>query len=82
KIHVAPNPVEEFIKLGVDGISGPAQLQIQITDLQGKVVKNGTIPKYGTAYTGTIVFEDKAPGVYFIRLVNVSYPKLIRFVKN
>lgn len=81
-ILVQPNPVEEVLHLEIENITGPAFLEIQISDITGKVVKHGTIPKYGSKYTGSIVFAEQAKGVYFIRIVNVNHRKLIRFIKS
>ena len=39
-ILVQPNPVEEVLHLEIENITGPAFLEIQISDITGKVVKH------------------------------------------
>lgn len=81
-ISLKPNPVSELLHLEIQGLKGPSNLEIQVYNVAGKVVRHAKIPAYGDVYTGTVVFADQPAGIYFIRIVNANYKKLIRVVKS
>ena len=82
QIKLQPNPVNELLHLEIQGLKGPSNLEIQVYNVAGKVVRHAKIPAYGDVYTGTVVFADQPAGIYFIRIVNANFKKLIRVVKS
>jgi hypothetical protein len=75
-VHITPNPASGFINVSLANNSNAANLQI--TDLNGRLIKQQTINP-GTANT-LISLAGVAKGLYSIKLVsaeNTSTQKLV-----
>lgn len=64
-----PNPASDSftIKLFLENQS---DLQVQILDLRGRVVEAQKYDNVGSVFLGTIKFDKKTSGMYFVRLIN------------
>jgi hypothetical protein len=80
-INVSPNPVDEVFKLNISGLKSD-RIYFDILDVTGRLVQQGHISRYNEVLTGSIRFNDKKAGTYFIRLRDTSYNRLIRFIKD
>lgn len=66
KLAIYPNPASEIIN--IDMVDYQGQLQLQLIDINGRIVLENTIKEFSGHET--LSLTDLVKGVYFIRLIN------------
>ncbi len=64
EISVYPNPVRELLRIDIIGLNGSENINSQLIDLQGKVVRKERIK----VSSNVICFSDIQPGTYFLQI--------------
>ena len=67
EISINPNPSEGIFNLSIEDYSG--DIQLIITDLQGKEYRNFTMAENSTQFD----LSDLTQGVYFVRCVGENF---------
>jgi hypothetical protein len=78
KIKVFPNPVVESVNIQLDA-SADEEMDVDIVDSQGKLVKTDTIEPAMTEKA--INLQDMPAGVYFLRLTHGKHVNIYKVVK-
>lgn len=76
-LEVAPNPTSNFIEFNIPGQKASAEIQIQITDMNGKIIRNES----RKADNSKIKLSGQAPGVYILKVQmngNIFTGKIIK----
>ncbi|WP_436517181.1 CARDB domain-containing protein [Ekhidna sp. To15] len=82
-ITVAPNPTKGVFKVTVPGhdyIKG--FLQVQVIDLNGRIIQSHRFSRYDQAFEGTVSLYAYPNGIYFLKLVNAESDRLIKILKQ
>ncbi|MCX6231699.1 MAG: T9SS type A sorting domain-containing protein [Bacteroidetes bacterium] len=76
--RIYPNPNKGKLTVEMSGIN--TSFDIQLIDLQGKVIYNEKITKPEQAYSHTIDLSSYNKGIYFIKLSNKNFSKVEKIV--
>lgn len=82
-IKIAPNPTNGVFKIAVPGhdyIKG--FLQVQVIDLNGKIIQSHRFSRYDNTFEGTISLYAYPNGIYFLKLVNAESNRLVKILKQ
>ncbi len=82
-ITIAPNPTTGVFKISVPGheyIKG--FLEVDIIDLNGRVIQHHRFSRYDDAFEGTISLYAYPEGIYFLKLINADSDRLVRIMKK
>lgn len=78
---VFPNPSTDKIRIEYVGNLGK-ELQVQILDMNGRVVKNSTMLNNNNSYAEELFVNDMQAGYYLIRVVGENGSRTTSFVKQ
>jgi hypothetical protein len=76
-----PNPVIDQLNISYESPDAK-NVQIEIIDVQGRVLLNQTISSQNGTNLAKITVANLAGGLYICRLLNGSNPETIKFLKN
>lgn len=82
-VTIAPNPTKGVFKISVPGhdyIKG--FLQVEVIDLNGKIIQNHRFTRYDDSFEGTISLYAYPNGIYFLKLVNAESNRLVKVIKQ
>lgn len=82
-ITVSPNPTDGVLSISVPGhtyIKG--FLEVQVLDLNGRIIQNHRFSRYDDAFEGTISLYAYPNGIYFLKLVNAESERLVKILKQ
>lgn len=83
EIIIAPNPTDGVFKISVHGqdhIRG--FLEVEVLDLNGRVIQNHRFNRYDKAFEGTISLYAYPNGIYFLKLRNAETDRLVKIIKQ
>jgi hypothetical protein len=78
---VFPNPSSDKIRIEYVGNLGK-ELQVQILDMNGRVVKHGSMLNNNNSYAEELFVNDMQAGYYLIRVVGENRTRTTSFVKQ
>ena len=76
--QIYPNPTNGVVTISINGIND--NLDLQVIDLQGKLIHTEKLSKDIPSYTKDIDLSKYAKGIYYIRLTNTSFTKVEKLV--
>ncbi len=75
---IYPNPTKGKITVVINGVS--SKLELQITNLQGEVIRTQSISNDKQSYTTDIDLSNYAKGIYFVKIINNNFVKVEKVV--
>lgn len=76
-IMVFPNPTASMLNIELNGINAGAQLQIQVLDASGKVVKSDNLTFSNQQYS--IDVSSYSNGMYFLKIKGNTINEIVKF---
>ncbi|WP_161626062.1 T9SS type A sorting domain-containing protein [Hugenholtzia roseola] len=64
--NLFPNPAKGSFQVSAELLKTVPQVEVVVTDVVGRVVKNETFQTNGTAFNQTITLENATEGLYFV----------------
>lgn len=79
-LYLYPNPTNSISTLLIDGVK--EELNIEITDIQGRILKEETLKPIGSKIEKSIDISNLSKGVYFMKAYNSTINQTIKLIKN
>ncbi|NVN96153.1 MAG: T9SS type A sorting domain-containing protein [Bacteroidetes bacterium] len=76
--QIYPNPSKGIITVNINDIN--SNLDLQITNIQGKVIHKETLTNDKTSYTQDIDLTSYPKGIYFVKIINKDFTKVEKIV--
>ncbi len=75
---IFPNPTNGIVTIKIDGLTG--NLDLQILNIQGKVIRTEEIINNKQSYTQDIDLSIYPKGIYLVKLINNNFAKVEKIV--
>ncbi|MFZ4740688.1 MAG: beta strand repeat-containing protein [Bacteroidales bacterium] len=75
---IYPNPSKGIITININEIN--SNLDLQIINIQGKVIHTETLTNDKPTYTQDIDLSKHAKGIYFVKLINKDFTKVEKII--
>ncbi len=75
---IYPNPTKGMITVEINGVS--SKLELQITNLQGEVIRTESLSNDKQSYSTDIDLSNYAKGIYFVKIINNNFVKVVKVV--
>ena len=78
EINIFPNPVNDILNISFNGFMGT--LELSLLNMQGQQLKSKTFNCNSSVNNETLDVSDLAPGVYFVKLFNQDFVRVIKLI--
>ncbi len=81
-VKISPNPTEDIFKVRINDLQvSERMLNIQIYNLQGRLIQSRNIGNYNGQFVGTFSLMDFPTGTYFVRIDHRAFNFMEKIIK-